>query len=25
MSGAEKIAVRVTEVTALNELVTRFR
>jgi ferredoxin-NADP reductase len=25
MSGAEKIAVRVTEVTPLNELVTRFR
>ena len=25
MSGAEKIAVRVTEVTALNDLVTRFR
>jgi ferredoxin-NADP reductase len=25
MSGAEKIAVRVTEVAALNELVTRFR
>jgi ferredoxin-NADP reductase len=25
MSGAEKIAVRVTEVTSLNELVTRFR
>ena len=25
MSGAEKIAVRVTEVTPLNDLVTRFR
>ena len=25
MSGAEKIAVRVTEVTPVNELVTRFR